>query len=81
MRDYVISCEGTRKNASLASARMAPFCARVASLHASKYAPTPLQKNNQIVVDIKPFFEYTPKAYTRRIFSGKYIQVKLSRIN
>ena len=39
------------------------------------------QTNNQIVVDMKPFFEYTHKAYTRRIFSGKYIQVKLSRIN
>ena len=41
-RMRAISCEETRKNASLASARMAPFCARVASSHASKYAPTPL---------------------------------------
>ena len=42
MRDYAISCEGTRKNASLASACEAPFCARVASSHAIKYALTPL---------------------------------------
>ena len=42
MRDYAISCEGTQKNVSLTSACEAPFCAKVASLHASKYAPTPL---------------------------------------
>ena len=40
-----------------------------------------IQTNKKIVVDLKSFFEYTHKAYTRRIFSGKYIQVKLSRIN
>ena len=44
MRDYAISCKGTQKYASLASVCEAPFCARVASLHASKYAPTPLEK-------------------------------------
>ena len=43
MRDYAILCKGTRKYASLASICEAPFCARVASLHASKYAPTPLK--------------------------------------
>ena len=42
MRDYAISCEGTRKYASLASVCEAPFCARYASSHARKYAPTPL---------------------------------------
>ena len=43
MRDYAISCEGTRKYASLASVCEAPFCARYASSHARKYAPTPLK--------------------------------------
>ena len=42
MRDYAILCEGTRKYASLASVCEAPFCARYASSHARKYAPTPL---------------------------------------
>ena len=48
MRDYAISCEGTQKYASLASVCKAPFCARVASSHASKYAPTPLLMNTRL---------------------------------
>jgi len=43
VRGYAISCEGTRKYASLAKARTAPFYARFARSHASKYAPTPLK--------------------------------------